>query len=157
AFYLLHFCTSAQQCSVVQGVIKDAKTDEHLPGAHIKLLNGNIGAGSDSLGNFSLNALPGDTLSVSYIGYENTMVVIEACSITISLVPASQNIQEVVVKANRIISEEFSIKKVSKLDIYTNPSAKADPILAVNAMPSATTTDESANISLRGGSPAETG
>ena len=47
--------------------------------------------------------------------------------------------------------------EIKKIDIYTNPSAKADPILAVNSLPSSTTTDESANISLRGSTPLETG
>jgi len=43
------------------------------------------------------------------------------------------------------------------VEIYLNPSSKADPLLAVNSLPSATTLDESANISFRGRSPAETG
>lgn len=64
---------------------------------------------------------------------------------------------EVVVKSTRLIAEEFKTNSFSQLDVYLNPSSKADPILAVNALPSATTLDESANISLRGSSPAETG
>jgi hypothetical protein len=65
--------------------------------------------------------------------------------------------QEVVVVAERLIAEEFRTFKATKLQIYTNPAARADPLLAVNAMPSSTTLDESANISLRGSTAQETG
>ncbi|MEM9675818.1 MAG: hypothetical protein AAF992_24725, partial [Bacteroidota bacterium] len=56
-----------------------------------------------------------------------------------------------------LVAEEFSIKKIEQLEIYMNPNAKADPLLAVNSLPAATTLDESASISLRGSSPAQTG
>ncbi|MEM6377888.1 MAG: TonB-dependent receptor plug domain-containing protein, partial [Bacteroidota bacterium] len=49
------------------------------------------------------------------------------------------------------------LEELSQLEVYKNPISKADPILAVNALPASTTTDESANLSLRGSSPNETG
>ncbi|MEM9895840.1 MAG: TonB-dependent receptor plug domain-containing protein, partial [Bacteroidota bacterium] len=63
----------------------------------------------------------------------------------------------VTVTAKSLVAEEFQYMEINKIDIYTNPAAQADPLLAVNSLPSATTTDESANISLRGSSPVETG
>ncbi|MEM9929843.1 MAG: hypothetical protein AAF840_08500 [Bacteroidota bacterium] len=40
------------------------------------------------------------------------------------------------------------------MEIYLNPAANADPLLAVNTLPAATNVDETANVSLRG-SPSE--
>jgi len=66
-------------------------------------------------------------------------------------------LEEVVIEADRMVAEEFTVETINQIEIYTNPSANADPLLAVNTMPSSTTTDESASISLRGSSPLETG
>ncbi|CEN38647.1 conserved hypothetical protein [Capnocytophaga canimorsus] len=51
------------------------------------------------------------------------------------------------------ISEKFAVKKLNSLDIYFNPAANADPLKAITTLPASTNTDESANPSLRGGSP----
>jgi hypothetical protein len=96
---------------------------------------------------------------VSYIGYEKMQVESSWLqnNTIISMKPDNKLLQSVEVKAERLVAEEFKLEKLDRLDIYQNPAAKADPILAVNNMPASTTTDESANISLRGSSPLETG
>jgi hypothetical protein len=128
-----------------------------LPGASLYVKGKNKGTISKTNGSFSLAATVGDSVSISFVGYANKTIIITDCVLNIALAPFQKNIDEVVINADKLIAEEFSIRKISKIEIYTNPSAKADPLLAVNAMPSSTTTDESANISLRGGSPDETG
>ena len=151
----------AQECGTIKGKVFDSENGVSLPGAGIRsLTNQNAGAVADENGEFQIQMTAGDSITVSFIGYQNLvfkMNDIKNCAIEIYLEPISQKIDEVEIKAERIIAEEFTIRKIKKLEIYTNPSAKADPILAANSLPSATTTDESANISLRGGSPAETG
>lgn len=62
-------------------------------------------------------------------------------------------LDEVVVVGKDPISEKFSITKLSKMDIYFNPASNADPLKAIAVLPSSTNVDESANPSLRGGSP----
>lgn len=150
----------AQPCEIIQGTISDAKTGEPLPGANISTPHHKSGTSTDTAGYFSIKTSPGDTLLISFIGYEIKQLPVQSlrnCVVNIQLVPSVESMVEVIIQAERIIAEEFTSRKIRKMDIYTNPSAKADPILAVNSTPSATTTDESANISLRGGSPAETG
>ncbi|GEM56607.1 TonB-dependent receptor [Flavobacterium branchiophilum NBRC 15030 = ATCC 35035] len=63
----------------------------------------------------------------------------------------TNSLEEVVLKAKDPISEKFSVSKLSKLDIYTNPSSKGDPLLAITSLPSSTNTNETANPTLRGG------
>lgn len=147
------------QCTRIHGVIHDAETKEALPGATVYLSsNVIVGTTTDTNGEFELQATAGDQLTIKFIGYETqTISVDSSCYASIELSPIATNLEEMTIQAERLTAEEFSVKKIRKLDIYTNPSAKADPLLAVNSLPSATTLDESANISLRGSSPAETG
>ncbi len=143
----------------ITGRVVDKETGEGLLGAHIYLMkdwrNGTI-AGTD--GSFTLVVDPAipDSVIVSFIGFREVVVGLSE-SMTIEMESQEMSGDVVVITSQRPIAEEFKYMKISKLDIYTNPAASADPILAVNSLPSATTTDESANISLRGSSPIETG
>jgi len=144
--------------STITGRIIDKETGEGLIGAHIYSMkdwrNGAI-AGVDGAFTLQVDLSTPDSLIISFIGFKEVIVGLSE-SVTIALEPMEIEGDVVVITAQRPIAEEFKYMKISKMDIYTNPSAKADPILAVNALPSATTTDESANISLRGSSPLET-
>ncbi len=150
---------NAQNCLEATGSIRDV--DGALPGANVRLKSDpSKGTSSDAKGVFSIAIGGIDTLIVTYIGYDDRLVPIggeNPCTRDIVLTPAAATMDEVVVTAQRLIAEEFKTNSFSQLDVYLNPGSKADPILAVNALPAATTLDESANISLRGSSPAETG
>ncbi|MCX7637108.1 MAG: TonB-dependent receptor [Cyclobacteriaceae bacterium] len=147
------------QCPVISGRILDGTSGEFLVGATLQsLIKHGTGTGTDSEGRFSWSFSSRDSIRISFIGYKELILVIgDSCEIEIQLYPEVAGLEEIVIRSERLIAEEFSVLKLRKLDIYTNPSARADPLLAVNASPSATTVDESANISLRGGSPEETG
>lgn len=156
--YVLSSPALLGQCRQVLGWVADAQTGEALPGASVVITSRMSGVSADSLGRFDLPLQPGEYVQISFVGYESqTLSPPEDCTLRVALMPLQNNLDEVVIKSERLIAEEFTIRKINKLDIYTNPSAKADPLLAVNASPAATTLDESANISLRGSSPAETG
>ncbi|MEO9870021.1 carboxypeptidase-like regulatory domain-containing protein [Ekhidna sp.] len=145
---------------IVSGRIVDVQSGEGLIGAHTYLLNNwRKGAIADTAGRFSLSISKedlNDSLVVSYVGFEEQIIPIKT-EMIINLREIETVGQTVVVTAKPLISEEFKYMEIKKNDIYTNPAAKADPILAVNSLPASTTTDESANISLRGSSPIETG
>lgn len=57
----------------------------------------------------------------------------------------------VLIKSKNPISEKYSVIKLSKLDIYMNPSSNADALKAITILPSSTNTDETANPAIRGG------
>ncbi len=156
----------AQQTEAVKvsGVVIDKTTGETLPGANL-ILQSNVlqGVTSDANGRFSIEMsreqVANDSLIVSFIGYNERIVAVRHIMETekILLSQKAMVLNEATVKARRIIAEEFTIKQMKQIEIYLNPMSKADPLLAVNAMPAATTTDESASISLRGSSPEQTG
>lgn len=154
-FLFLPFAAFAQ----TQGTVRGAESQEPLPGANVFVLETpEKGTITDALGRFSLPPLPDSChLVVSFIGYEEQLVPVRKTPLTVELVPKSQVLEEVTIAGKTLVAEEFRVEKLSQLDVYTNPISKADPVLAVNALPSSTTTDESANLSLRGSSPAETG
>ncbi|WP_370090141.1 carboxypeptidase-like regulatory domain-containing protein [Ekhidna sp.] len=157
-FLLASICIPAQQ--IVTGQVVDSQSNEGLIGAHVYLLkNWRKGAITDIEGKFSLDLEKSDlsdSLIVSYVGFKEVLIPVSNVGV-ITLQAIETEGETVVVTAKPLIAEEFKYIEIKKIDIYTNPSAKADPILAVNSLPSSTTTDESANISLRGSSPLETG
>ncbi|MEM9389417.1 MAG: TonB-dependent receptor [Bacteroidota bacterium] len=144
----------------ITGKVVDVLSSEPLIGANLYVKSDwRKGTSTDVNGNFKLEGVVfGDSLVVSYIGYQETIYLINGDSdVIIPLEERSVNMTEIVVRAEKLVAEEFTYKKVKKLDIYLNPSAKADALLAVNSLPSSTTLDESANISFRGSGPGETG
>lgn len=144
----------------ITGKVVDAETGEALLGAHVYLLNNwKVGAITDLEGGFTLTLGTedlSDSVVVSYVGFQERLVSLKETTI-IEMEPLRVIGKTVVVTAKPLIAEEFKYEKINKIEIYTNPAAKADPLLAVASLPSSTTTDESANISLRGSSPVETG
>lgn len=156
--------TLSVQAQQMHGRVLDAWRGEPLYGASIRLQSDPlIGGITDENGNFALSIDPAnsrlDTLIVSYIGFAEKRIPVRRQSqspIVIKLDPVISAINTVEVKAERLAAREFSTQRIRKLDIYTNPSAKADPLLAVQSLPSETSTEETANISLRGSSPSET-
>ncbi|MEL7004953.1 MAG: TonB-dependent receptor, partial [Bacteroidota bacterium] len=158
-FALSSISLSAQELS---GIVLDGLSGEKLPGASIYFKRDrSLGTTTGIDGKFQLktNGSPSDTIIVSFVGYKTkvTSLALLKQNSVILLSSSRQEIQEIVVKGERLIAEEFNVKKINQIEIYKNPSANADPLLAVNSLPSATTTDESANVSFRGSSANETG
>ena len=157
---LLPWISNAQPCGTLTGKITEQNGDI-LPGANVRLKSDPAkGTSSRHDGTFEVALMSNDTLVVSFIGFEDRWIPVDingSCAIEVRLNASAKTMDEVVVRATHLIAEEFKTNSFNQLDIYLNPSSRADPILAVNSLPAATTLDESANISLRGSSPAETG
>lgn len=160
SFLIASLSVCGQQ--TIKGAVHGKDDGEPLIGAHVYLLSDwSKGAITDLDGTFNIaieTPKEMDSLLISYLGYEELVIAVtQLGSDPVELAPSQQMIDAVVVLAENLIAEEFSIKKISKLEIYKNPSSKADALLAVNSLASATTLDETANVSFRGSSPAETG
>jgi hypothetical protein len=159
-FLFLALSAAHSQTILITGKIADKISGDPLPGATIRSkTHQNLGTTTDVNGNFQITLPNRDSLLITYLGFHELVVnaTVAKNNSILYLETITNSLEQIEIKAERIIAEEFTIRKIKKIEIYTNPSAKADPILAVGSTPSATTTDESANISLRGGSPAETG
>jgi hypothetical protein len=105
----------------------------------------------DGLFRLTVKQLP-DTLIVSFIGYETRQIVVKnlADTLQIALLSTAGLLQEVSIIAQDPISQDFSVIKLDKLQIYTNPLAAGDALKAITLLPSSTNTEETANPVLRG-------
>ncbi|MFN4763913.1 TonB-dependent receptor [Gillisia sp. Q332] len=123
-FLLFFLVTNAQDKLVLNGVVKDASSNETLYGVNILLPTLNTGTITNEYGFYSIR-LPNGThqLKISYLGYQElvTEVTIEENqTLNFDLTPTSEYLDEVVLTED---IERLNIKKpemsVNKLDINT--------------------------------------
>lgn len=163
ALFIIAVCLLTPAEGLCQGKVSGRVLDEGggaLIGAHVywaeKRQQG-VFTGMD--GAFSLPAAGAlDTLVASYIGYETWSMPagqIGDSAIQIEMSPAASTLGGVTVEASSI-AEEFSVIKIDRITVYTNPMSSADPLKAVASIPAATNADETAQPSLRGSSAGRT-
>lgn len=122
------------QDNKVTGTVQSADDNSPLIGVTI-LGNSGSGTVSDIDGNFSIIALPEETLQFSYIGYESQSVVVgNRTTIDMVLSPDLQQLQEIVVTALGIEREKkalgYSITEVGSENISRNGEINAINSLA---------------------------
>lgn len=141
----------------INGMVRGAEA-EALTGAYVYPGN-DPGAvvTTDSTGRFALELAQPDTLLVTFLGYRTLRYYAAktAENILLELTPTdASSITALTVRASKIPHGELASLRFNQMDVYRDPAAKADPLLAVNSLPAATNPDETANVSLRG-SPSE--
>ncbi|AMC11128.1 hypothetical protein Lupro_07635 [Lutibacter profundi] len=91
--------------TTISGTVKEAKTEQPIPGANIKVVGKSIGTTTDFDGNFSLtvNQNPPFTIAVSLMGFSTTKVEITQNNqkVIVSLEEAATALNEVIVSASR--------------------------------------------------------
>lgn len=138
-------------------MVKDADGPVFAANVFVKS-NPEQGTTSDFDGLFQLGlSSENDTLVVSYIGYAVLEVPtdqLDKAQVNVfTLIRLAQTLDEVILLGPDPISDEFSVQKLEKLDIYLNPIAQGDPLKAITILPASTTDDETVNPSLRGSNP----
>ena len=146
------YCTCVSAQTVLSGIVYEAGTNLPLAGAYVypQSQPGAVTT-TDSAGAFTLEATP-DTLIVSYLGYRTARKYVGGGGTPVSIYltgNADASIAALTVSARKIENGELASTRIGQLDVYLNPAAKADPLLAVNQLPAATNPDETANVSLR--------
>lgn len=126
SFLLLMFWSSITYAQhKITGKVIDAKTQEGVPGASIKVKNLNIGAISDFEGNFSINAEKNAVLVVSFIGYSTKEVIVNGQErLTIGLEESSNELEQVVVVgygAQRKVDVTGATSSVKGEDLMKQP------------------------------------
>ena len=106
---------------VITGNVFDKQTNEPLIGASIVLLSRAGGIVTNANGQFTITALNGDSMEVSYIGYEKKVISCDQTELSIGLSPSLSNLQQIIVTANREASlrtdAPVAISKLSALTI----------------------------------------
>lgn len=116
--------SSGQEAATVQGVVR-GPDQQPLIGATIVVKGGTGNALTDNNGRFSIQAATGDSLVVSYIGYESETVAVSGHSnLTIMLHPKVTTMQDVIVTA-------LGIKKQTRALTYSTQEITGNEITAV--------------------------
>ena len=151
----------------IGGEVIDSETQQPIIGANIVLVNSNMGTATDFNGEFSIYNVPTGSYSIfiSMIGYESitrTNVNINSNRTTplkINLYQTSLIGDEIVSKAGYFEKAEDAIVSTQTIDgeeIRSDPVGAYDIQMMIHSLPSViTATDQSNEIVVRGGGPAE--
>jgi hypothetical protein len=165
----------SQTTGRLTGVIRDKNTQELLFGVSVILEGTNppIGAGTDAEGRFRIENIPTGSYNVkaTYVGYEPLTkfnIVVNsgnAGTLNFELLPADQQLDEVVVTLNRSIrvatpETPLSIQNLSSEEIRSNPGGNFDISRVVQTLPGVAGTGGTGtgfrnDIVIRGGAPNE--
>ncbi len=121
----LHFSTLGQG---LVGKIIDAQSGSPIIGAAVQVVNSQKGTVSDAQGKFSFEQLPSDRqLKISYLGYQSQKLSPDGNNpLTIRLKSSEEQMQEVVVTANREASLRTEVPiAISKISPETIKETKA--------------------------------
>lgn len=156
--YLFTSLNIYAQNTNIQGKVTDKKGEPILAANVYLKKEPDKGTASDINGNFILHCetlnLRNDTLIISFLGLKTQNLPLSyidlSKEISIIMEEDQQILVEVVIKANPSISREFSVKEISKFDIYNTPSSAGDALKMITVLPASTNVSESANTELRG-------
>ena len=95
--YSDHLHLRLRTTNQIQGVVRD-ETGKPLPGAMIRIQGTNVGASTDVEGRYSLEVEEGQTLSFSYLGFENQQIQVNGkADLDMTMIPSTAVLDEVVV------------------------------------------------------------
>lgn len=118
---------AVQQQNTVSGVVYD-ETGEPLIGASVMVKGTQTGTATDMDGKFSLNAKPGTTLVVSYMGYLTQEVKTGRGQLKVSMKPENNTLDELVVVGYGAVKKRDltgSVASVKADDITRTPTSNA--------------------------------
>ncbi|MCZ7603174.1 MAG: TonB-dependent receptor [Melioribacteraceae bacterium] len=152
---------------IISGEVRDATTQQPLPGANVIILNTDIGAACDESGYYVIkNVSPGSyILKVSMIGYESATyadLIVNPNrnhSANFKLHISVTEMDEVQVSADHFakpVENPVSFRTISPEEIRRSPGSAEDIFRVMQSMPGvATAGTKSAQLIVRGGSPEE--
>lgn len=134
---LIAFTGSSFAQEVIRGIIIDSKSKEPLPYAHIYNLNSYRGAITNEDGAFRLNCSKGDSIRVSYIGYqtenvpytyflENTTYLLQALDNELKMVEIASNADFIIDLLMEAKNKMWKGKKVPSKTYFTLKSTDKD-------------------------------
>lgn len=118
-----------QQAVKITGRVVDSATGEPVIGANVLVKGTFTGTTTDADGNFVLEAAPGVTLAVSYIGYVNQEIKAKPENMTVRLREDMQTLDEIVVvgygtQRKESLTGAMQTLKNEKLTDITTPSVE---------------------------------
>lgn len=160
---LSHLSALAQTGTIFYGYVQDAQTGEKLIGATVKLLNKPAGTATNRYGFFSLSVATGDSILVSYMGYQPERLLGQIAStgpLTIRLTPNVTELNVVMVKQSTgkdTYDDATMGRFIVPLDIVKRAPAllgENDILKTIQLLPGVQSGSEgTVGLNVRGGSP----
>ncbi|MBQ6064289.1 MAG: TonB-dependent receptor [Prevotella sp.] len=117
AFLFLMLLPMTMLAQTVTGIVTDAKTGEEIIGASVKVKGASTGAVTNVMGEYTITAVPDQTLEFSYIGFvTQTVKVGNQQRIDIKLVEEENALNEVVVVGYGVMKRSDLTGAVSSID-----------------------------------------
>lgn len=155
---------STQQAKKITGKVVDA-AGEPIIGASVLVKQRGTGTVTDLNGKYSVEASVGNTLEISFIGYQTvSLKITNATSYDVTLQDDSQALDEVVVTAMGIKKEKkalgYAVQDVNSKELLKNKSANvinslSGKVAGVNITQGSGAAGEGASIIIRGGTSLE--
>lgn len=163
AFIFLSLTGVAQEKATLSGYVKEAANGETMIGATIYIPELETGVVTNTYGFYSITVPPGSyTVEYRYIGYltiTRPIEIQEDIRVDIELEEEAQQIQEIVIQAERldrnVTSIEMSINKLDMKEIQRMPAflGEVDVIKSIQLLPGVSSVGEGASgFNVRGGS-----
>lgn len=146
----------------IRGKVTDADTGQPLVGATLQIVETQMGALADAVGNYRLENVPVGRyrLQVSYVGYQTLTVaelLVESGREVVQDIELSEQatqVREVVVRASRNPPHPVSVKTLTIEEVFRFPATFYDPARLATALPGVVGDNDQANgIAVRGNSP----
>lgn len=114
---------------LTHGIVVDSISLKALPGVHVRVKGKDIFAVTGSLGSFQIKTLHTDTLVLSMVGYNTTIVplLLEEEDLMIRMGEKYQLLQEVTISGNRLFesdivrTERTAPRKMSTTEAFSSP------------------------------------
>ena len=160
---LLTFNGFAQQSGQVNGIVRDAETNETLVGVSVYVENLKAGASTDERGRYTLELPFGDhKLRVSYVGYatieKRVTIGSKPVVLNMKLEPETETLSEVEVTSERkdrnVSAMAMSVQNLDMITIKKIPAlmGEVDVIKSIQLLPGVQAASEgSSGFSVRGG------
>ena len=157
---------NTQQTKKITGKVVDT-TGEPIIGASILVKGTNTGTITNMDGNFSIDAAVGNTLQISFVGYQTLEVkVTSASTYNIALQDSAEELSEIVVTAMGIRKDKkalgYTVSDINSEELMKNKQTNvinslAGKIPGVNVTQAGGAAGAGANIIIRGGNSASEG
>lgn len=115
----------------IKGIVKDALTNQGIPGTSVVVEGRSSGAATDNNGNYTLRLVPGSyKIKVSSIGYETTTVNVsvsgtEFTVLDVNLKESTSTLQEIAVIGSRSATARTNIQTATPVDIISTKELKS--------------------------------
>jgi iron complex outermembrane recepter protein len=134
-FQMLTFCLTVSTLSLyaqgVKGIVKDAITNQGIPGTSVVVEGRSSGTATDNNGNYTLRLPAGSyKIKISSIGYETSTISVsvsgtEFTSQDVSLKESSSTLQEIAVIGSRSATARTNIQTATPVDVISTKELKS--------------------------------